>query len=151
MNKNNIIEIVQSAQKEINSMLENSKLIKDGLIPRYKSISKNPEECSFGQWFYGEGQKLKQFSNNPMECLQNIELLHNEFHKVYHEIHQLHESSKAKGGFFGMFSKKEEIPKEYLEQLFHELENSHQKLMAELVKMERRIQATPQEKFDSLQ
>ena len=150
MDKEKILRIVKNAQSDINHMLENVKLIHDGVGLQFKSIPKDPKECEFGKWFYTEGQKLKTLSNNPMECLQNIELLHQEFHKTYYEIIELFEKSQPKGGLLKMFSKKQELPKEEMEQLLQKLEHSHEKLLGELVKMERRIQATPQEKFDML-
>ena len=150
MDKENILKVVKDAQQDIDNMLENAKLIYEGVGLQFKSIPKNPKECRFGKWFYSDGQKLKILSNNPMECLQNIELLHEEFHKTYYDVIELYEKNKPKKGLLKIFSKKKELPKEELEQLLQRLEHSHEKLLGELVKMERRIQATPQEKFDML-
>ena len=151
MDKEKILKVVSDAIQNVTNMLENAKLIRDGIGLQFPSCKRDSKECSFGEWFYGEGQKLKKFSNNPMECLQNIELLHNELHVVYFTIIDLYEkSTEKKGGLFGMFAKKEELPKGKIEQLVNELENAQEKLLAELTKMYRRIQATPQEKFDQL-
>jgi len=148
--KERVLDIIKHAKQDINNMLENAKLIKEGIDLQFQSIPKDPKECVFGKWFYTEGQQLKKLSNNPMECLQNIELLHNEFHQTYYDILELYKKSASKGGLLKMFSKKEEIPKEELETLLQRLQHSHEKLYAELEKMQRRIQATPLEKFEAL-
>ncbi len=150
MDKEKILKIVKDSQQDINHMLENVKLIYEGVGLQFKSVPEDPKECEFGRWFYDEGQKLKTLSNNPMECLQNIELLHEEFHKTYYDIIKLYEKSHPKEGLLNMSSKKQELPKKQLKQLLQRLEHSHEKLLGELIKMERRIQATPQEKFDMI-
>ena len=150
MDKNSVLELIEDAKKELDNSLENAQLINDEFAPQYPSIPESPKECPFGKWFYDEGQKLKAFSNNPMECLQNIELLHEEFHRIYAQIFQLYQEHQQKGGLRNIFSKKKELPKEELEKLLRPIEHSHKKLMQELVKMYRRIQATPQSKFDLL-
>ena len=150
MDKDIILEIVSNTIENISKMAEKAKLIQDGISLHTSSCQRDPKECSFGKWFYTEGQKLKKFSNNPMECLQNIELLHNEFHIVFFEIVDIYEKTKKKNGLFGMFAKKVELPKDKIEKLVNELENAKEKLLAELNRMYRRIQATPQEKFEQL-
>lgn len=150
MDKEKILETIKHAKQDIDNMLENAKLISEGIGLQFESIPRSTKECRFGKWFFSEGQRLKTLSNNPMECLQNIELLHEEFHEVYFEIVDLYEKSTPKGGLFKMFSKKPELPKEELHTLLQRLEHSHEKLSIELLKMQRRIQATPQEKLDAL-
>ncbi len=134
-------------------MLENAQLVQSGAEPQFQSIPRNHKECTFGKWFYSDGQKLKALSNNPMECIQNIELLHSEFHRIYYDIIELYESKNNSGLIGKLFSKKElsDEQKQRLHTLTEELQNVHEKLLAEINKMQRRIQATPQEKFDNLQ
>ena len=154
MKKEQILQVLDSAKKDIANMLENARLIKEGMPLQYHSIAKNPKECDFGKWFYSDGQKLSALSNNPMECIQNIDLLHNEFHKTYHEIVSIYENNKKSPGLLKkIFSKKEltQEEKQKLHDLTRELENSCQKLLAEITKMQRRIQATPQEKFEAIE
>ena len=150
MDKEKILEVITNAQKDINNMVENAKLLKDGIGMQFDSIPEDPKECEFGKWFYSDGQKLKTLSNNPMECLANISLLHENFHKSYYDIIKLYNEKMKKKGLFKMFSKKSELSPEELEKHLEILNDSHEKLLAELTKMERRIRATPQEKFDSI-
>lgn len=151
MDKENILQTIAKAKNDINYSLENAKLIKEGMDIQSQTIPSSPQECTFGKWFYTEGKKLGKLSNNPMECLQNIELLHEEFHRIYSEIAKIYEEHNNKGGLLGIFTKKKEIPNEKMDPLLEKLEDAHKRLLNELIKMERRIQATPQEKFNSIE
>ena len=150
MQKEKILQIVAHAQSDIKKMVENAKLMRDGIDLKQDAITTSAKECLFGKWFYGEGQKLKTLSNNPMECLQNITLLHEELHKEYAEILRLYNEYNRKNGFLNIFSKKRELPKEEFDTLLQRVQKTYELLHTELVKMHRRIQATPQEKFETL-
>ncbi len=155
MDKELILQTIKNAKNVHNNMFENINLLMDGLDLRFESCPKDPKECEFGQWFYGDGQKLQALSNNPMECMRNIELLHNEFHKLYHEIVEKFQKKSKKEGFFQkIFSKKEQSQTDQEQQeitsLYQQLQNAHAKLLAEFEKMQRRIQATSAEKFQNI-
>ena len=149
MNKAEILEIIKQAKEEIDSMLEEAKMLSEGLDLPYEPIALDPKESAFGKWFYTQGQKLQSLSNNPMECLVNISLLLNDFYKSYHDIIAGYSKGHTKI-LSKLFGKKDGASKEDLAQHFKRLVHSHQKFKAELTKMERRIGATPQEKLSAL-
>jgi len=154
MKKEEVLEHLRLAKAAHIKWVQKAKLLINGLEIQKDAIPVDSTECNFGKWFYSDGQKLSALSNNPMECIQNIDLLHNEFHKTYHEIISIYENNKKSPGLLKkIFSKKEltQEEKQKLHDLTRELENSCQKLLAEITKMQRRIQATPQEKFEAIE
>ncbi len=112
-------------------------------------------ESEFGKWFYNEGQKLKKLSNNPLECMKNIEILHKQLHDRYYEIYHIYFSEEKKAGFFSklMGAKRQNLTKEeeeHVAALFHNMETHSKEFIDEVERLERRLEAVAQEKIDSV-
>jgi len=115
----------------------------------------NSHECIFGEWFYGDGQKLSALPNNPMECMNNIALLHQTIHEIYYNIYRTHYPEEIKKTFFSkFFAENKKVLTEFDTQFvlfeFKKLEALSAELLEELSRLERRIVAVSDEKIEAL-
>lgn len=115
----------------------------------------SPNECLFGQWFYGEGQKLSSLSNNPLECMTNMANLHKSLHDTYFDIFKIYAPDESKKSLMGkLFGEKKRTisPEEiaFAATQLTKLESLSQTLLDELGRLERRIVAVSDEKLEAL-
>jgi hypothetical protein len=97
--KNSIVENIQKAKESHLSQLHYIQLLVKGITLDEKKIYKNQYECIFGQWLFGEGEKLKEKVENS--GIEEIERLHASWHDEYLKIFQIYFTKKA--GFFAKF------------------------------------------------
>lgn len=83
MNKQHVLEHLRAAKASHVAWVQRAKMVINGVEVDKNSIPVSSTECAFGQWFYIDGQKLNGMSNNPMECMTEIEQLHFQLHDVY--------------------------------------------------------------------
>lgn len=155
MKKEDVLGHLRAAKSAHIKWVQKAKLLISGLDVQEDSIPVDSTECNFGKWFYSDGQILNALSNNPLECMQRIELLHFSLHDTYLHIFNIYFSQEKRGGFFaklfGMKRKsltpmEENLAREYYEKLE---EISHE-LLDEINRLERRLIAVPEEKISSL-
>jgi superfamily I DNA/RNA helicase len=113
------------------------------------------EISDFGKWFYNEGEKLKRLSNNPLECMKNIETLHQQFHEKYFEIYHIYFSEEKKAGFFSklMGAQRQNLSEDeiaHVEELLHEMQKYAKDFVTEVERLERRLDAVGEEKIASV-
>jgi len=156
MKKEDVLSHLQSAKSAHIKWLDKAKLLINGLDLQDSIIPIDSKECSFGKWFYGDGQKLKSLSNNPLECMQNMEELHFNFHDKYLNIFNIYFADTKKAGFFSKLvgSKKRKVINEeetFLAESYHiEMKMISQNLIEEINRLERRLTAVSNEKIESL-
>ena len=61
--------------------VQRARALTEGLPVEKEAIPMDSTECAFGQWFYGEGQKIGIMPG--MDCFKEIERKHSELHEVY--------------------------------------------------------------------
>ena len=153
MEKENIIENLQKAKLSNLQWIDRANSLISGTKKDTGTVPIEEKESEFGQWLYGEGELLKKLSNNPLECMKSIEVLHQHIHKNYFKIYHIYFSDEKKAGFFSklMGAKRQEVntnEEKEAKLLLESLEQYANDLMKELERLERRIEAVGQEKLN---
>ncbi len=155
MTKEEIIEKLQKAKNSDLQWIDRAKNLIAGTKNDEGVVPVEANESEFGKWFYNEGQKLKKLSNNPLECMKNIEILHQQLHDRYFEIYHIYFSDAKKAGFFSklMGAKRQtlsEEEKQHVKELLNNMQRHAKEFVDEVERLERRLEAVAQEKIDSI-
>ncbi|WP_418640831.1 CZB domain-containing protein [Sulfurimonas sp. ST-27] len=155
MKKDETLKSLENAEVELTRFVETAKSLIDGIDPEDRILPTSSRETKFGQWFYTDGQKLKILSNNPLECMSNIEELHDKLHERYREIFDLYFAEEKKGGFLlRIFKPKQKVLTESELKLVNEkylaMEQIAEELLAEIARLQRRLVAVSEEKINAL-
>ncbi len=155
MKKDETLKSLENAEIELTRLVETAKSLIDGIDPEDRVLPTSSRETKFGHWFYTDGQKLKILSNNPLECMSNIEELHNKLHERYREIFDLYFSEEKKGGFLSkIFKPKQKVLAEselkLVNEKYAEMEKTAEELLAEIARLQRRLVAVSEEKINAL-
>lgn len=151
MNKEHALKYLRDAKASHVKWVQRAKMLINGVKIEEDAIPVNSTECSFGEWFYNEGQKLNSLSNNPIECMTNIEKLHFELHDIYFNIFNVYFSKPNKGFFAKIFGQKRDVTPSELnmaKEYYVKLESVSEKLLDEINRLERRLIAIPEEKIN---
>jgi hypothetical protein len=149
MNKEETLEQLSAAKKAHIKWVNRAKSLVEGIPVEKDAIPVDSTECRFGQWFYGEGQKLNAMSN--MECLGKIETLHFSLHDIYMKIFKLYFGEMNRSFFSKIFKTQTKISdrdKEIARDYFVQLEQVSKELLEEIGKLERRLYATAAASFE---
>ncbi len=155
MKKDETLKSLEIAKIELTRFVETAKSLISGIDAQDKVLPILPRETKFGEWFYSDGQKLKALSNNPLECMSNIEQLHERLHERYCEIFDLYFSVEEKSGFLSkIFKPKQKVLTESELKLAKEkyvfMEKTAEELLSEIERLERRLVAVSEEKINTL-
>jgi hypothetical protein len=149
MDKNEIITLVRNAKGGHKKWVENAISLIEGLPLDKNQVPVNATECTFGQWYYGEGQGLKS-----IKVFKEIELYHDGLHKVYREIFVLlfEDASKPSllSRLFGISRKVSEEKKLAAQEKLQTLKLQSRSIMKKLDDLEDTIAAMPAEEIDGL-
>jgi len=155
MTKEEIIEKLQKAKFADLQWIDKAKNLIAGTKNDLGVLPVETHESEFGKWFYNEGQKLKKLSNNPLECMKNIEILHQQLHDRYYEIYYIYFSEEKKVSFFSklMGAKRQNLTQEeekHVTELLSNMQRDSKEFITEVERLERRLEAVAQEKIDSV-
>jgi len=155
MKKEDVVGHLRAAKSAHIKWVQKAKLLIAGHEVKEDSIPVNSTECKFGQWFYSDGQMLNSLSNNPLECMKQIEDLHFMLHDIYLSIFSIYFSQEKKVGFFAKifgFKKKKITDAEHTlaEGYYENMEQISHELLDEINRLERRLIAISDEKIESL-
>jgi len=101
--RNSVVQNIQKAKESHLSQLRFIQLLIKGVELEEKKIYRSQYECIFGQWLFGEGQKLKEHLD--VTLIDEIEKLHALWHDEYLKIYEIYFANKA--GFLTRFLGKE--------------------------------------------
>ena len=121
----------------------------EGIPVEKDAIPVDSTECQFGQWFYGEGQKLNALPS--MDCMGKIEPLHFTLHDNYLKIFKLYFGEPNRSFFsklFNMKPKTSDLDKEIARDYCMKLEDVSKQLLEEISKLEGRLYATTAQSFE---
>jgi hypothetical protein len=154
MDKEHALGHLRSAKTAHIKWVQRAKLLINGIDVKEDAIPVDSTECSFGKWFYSDGQILNALSNNPIECMSKIEQLHFQLHDIYMKIFNIY-FNKPKGGFFAtLFGNKHkslsEMEVNVAKDYYDNIEEVSKELLDEINRLERRLLAVPEEKISSL-
>jgi len=155
MTKEEIIEKLQKAKIADLQWIDKAGNLIAGTKNDQGVLPIETHESEFGKWFHNEGQKLKKLSNNPLECMKNIEILHQKLHGRYYEIYHIYFSEEKKAGFFSklMGAKRQNLTQEeekHVTELLSDMQRDSKEFITEVERLERRLEAVTQEKIDSI-
>ncbi|MEJ2468545.1 MAG: CZB domain-containing protein [Campylobacterales bacterium] len=149
MNKEETLEQLSAAKKAHIKWVNRAKSLVEGIPVEKDAIPVDSTECRFGQWFYGEGQKLNAMSN--MDCLGKIETLHFNLHDIYMKIFKLYFGEVNRSFFSKLFKTQTKISdrdKDIARDYYVQLEQVSKELLEEIGKLERRLYATAATSFE---
>jgi hypothetical protein len=149
MNKEETLEQLSAAKKAHIKWVNRAKSLVEGIPVEKDAIPVDSTECRFGQWFYGEGQKLNAMSN--MDCLGKIETLHFSLHDIYMKIFKLYFGEVNRSFFSKIFKTQTKVSdrdKDIARDYFVQLEQVSKELLEEIGKLERRLYATAATSFE---
>ena len=155
MKKDETLKSLEAAKLEIIRLVDKAKLLINGGEKEDEFLPIEQRKSKFGIWFYSDGQKLKALSNNPLECMTNIEQLHARLHETYLEIYNMCFLQEESGSFFSkIFKPKQKLLNDFEKKAIKEdfvfLEDTANKLLEEVKRLERRLVAVSEEKIDTL-
>ncbi len=101
--RNSVVQNIQKARESQLSQLHYVQLLIKGIKLEEDQINKSQYDCVFGQWLFGEGEKLKAHVDATL--IDEVETLHAIWHEEYLKIYQIFFAKKA--GFLTKFLGKE--------------------------------------------
>ena len=149
MNKEETLTQLSAAKKAHIKWVNRAKSLVEGIPVEKDAIPVDSTECQFGQWFYGEGQKLNALPS--MDCMGKIETLHFTLHDNYLKIFKLYFGEPNRSFFSKLFNMKPKISdldKEIARDYYMKLEDVSKQLLEEISKPERRLYATTAQSFE---
>ena len=154
MEKKDIVEHLRVAKSAHIKWVQKAKLLINGLDVEEGAIPVDATECTFGKWFYSEGQILNALTNVDSEAIESIEDLHSKLHDEYLKIFNIY-FNKAKAGFlcklFGLKRRNVSDEEYYLARdYYNDLEKISKDLLKEINELEKKLIAVSGEEVKSL-
>jgi len=107
-----------------------------------KKVEFSQTDCSFGQWYYGEGQHLSM-----LETFQQLEPIHDKIHHIYQSIFRL-ANKKKKSNFLKLKTVDESIHQKKLAAYFKDMAKVSKNFLAVLKELETDIIGLPDMYFE---
>jgi len=103
MEKIDVLKNIRAARRSHTQWVEKAKSLVNGLEVKKEQIPLEVTECSFGKWFYCDGQILLSFFTE--EAIEKLDNKHKELHDVYMKIFKIY-FPEHEGSFFSKLFKK---------------------------------------------
>ena len=81
MSMDDIVSKLRDAARAHKKWVGNAKALIEGVPLDRSQVPLNSTECEFGNWYYGDGQNLREVPG-----FRDIETLHDDLHNTYMEI-----------------------------------------------------------------
>jgi len=102
MEKIDVLKNIRSARRAHTQWVDKAKSLVNGLEVKKEQIPLEVTECSFGKWFYCDGQILLSFFTE--EAIGKLDDKHKELHDIYMKIFKIY-FPEHKGSFFAKLFK----------------------------------------------
>ncbi|MDD5716748.1 MAG: CZB domain-containing protein [Sulfuricurvum sp.] len=148
MTKEDTLMHLRNAKKAHITWVQRAHALIEGLPVEKEQVPVSCTDCKFGQWFYGEGQRLNMIPS--MDCLKEIEALHFELHDTYMKIFKIYFSDEDRSFFskiFGTRKKVSEAHQEIARDYYNRLKGVSDKLIATIERLEKRLFALQEGSF----
>ncbi len=148
MSKEETLTQLRNAKKAHVKWVQRARALTEGLPIEKEAIPMDSTECAFGQWFYGEGQKIGIMPG--MECFKEIERKHSELHEVYLKIFKIYFGDMNRSFFSKLFNLKKKISEpehDIAVEFFGQLKKISEELLLHIERLERRISAMAEADF----
>ena len=149
MQKSEIISKIRAARFAHVQWVQKAKSLVNGLEIREEDIPLTSDSCTFGKWFYSDGQVLLAIFNE--KSVKEIETLHNQLHEEYMNIFKIYFDLSNLGFFAKLLNRGKKISeKEKLKALVYlsNLEKISDSLIQHLNIMETKINMADAEMFE---
>ncbi len=149
MSKEETLTQLRNAKKAHVKWVQRARALTEGLPVEKEAIPMDSTECAFGQWFYGEGQKIGIMPG--MDCFKEIERKHSELHEVYLKIFKIYFGDVNRSFFSKLFNLKKKISEsehDIAVEFFAHLKKISEELLGHIEKLERRISAMAEADFN---
>jgi hypothetical protein len=153
MKKSKTLEYLRNAKASHVAWVQKAKMLIEGFKISEDAIPVDSTQCAFGKWFYSDAQKLNSISNNPMECMFEIDRLHMKLHDIYMNIYKIYYDVSDQSFLSRLMGKKKKITPDAAKlarTYFEQLEEISHKLVEELNRLERRIHATQDRELEGI-
>ena len=140
MKKTEIVQKIRSARLAHVQWVQRAKSLVKGLPIKEEDIPLTSDACSFGKWFYSDGQILLAIFNE--KHVRELEVLHTNLHEEYMSIFKIYFDLSDIGFFAKLFKRGRKVSEiEKKEALLHlaSLEKVSNELIGTLNSMETRI------------
>ncbi|MFZ2890367.1 CZB domain-containing protein [Sulfuricurvum sp.] len=148
MNKEETLTHLRNAKKAHITWVHRAHALIEGLPIEKEQIPVSCTDCKFGQWFYGEGQRLNMMPS--MDCLKEIETLHFELHDIYMKIFKIYFTDEDRSffsKFFGTRKKISPLQQNVAKEYYVQLKDISEKLVNTIERLERRLFALQEGAF----
>lgn len=148
MELSEIIQRIRSAKSAHIGWVNRARSLINGQPVDHEKIPVMSTDCTFGNWYYGDGKPLSQ-----LDAFKAIEAPHTELHEIYSEIFDLL-FEKTKPGFMDRISggyKRKKAEKILTAQArFHDLQQASNVIINRLGTLERELRHLPKADLDRL-
>ena len=88
MKKTDVLKSIRAARRAHTQWVDKAKSLVNGLPVKKEQIPLEVTECSFGKWFYCDGQILLSFFTE--EAIGKLDAKHKELHDIYMKIFKIY-------------------------------------------------------------
>ncbi len=141
MTKKDIIEKIRKAKLGHKRWISYAKAIHMGIELDEGAVPVLETDCSFGKWYYGEGQALSE-----LDSFTSIEKPHTTLHDIYMQLFKAREKP-VKRGLFTSAKKAEREKQEAIEMLMNRLIQVSEVLLDNLKTLELDLKAMSDSEF----
>lgn len=149
MQKSEIISKIRAARFAHVQWVQKAKSLVNGIAIKEEDIPLTSDSCTFGKWFYSDGQVLLAIFNE--KSVKEIEVLHNQLHEEYMNIFKIYFDLSNLGFFAKLLNQGKKVSeKEKLKALVYlsNLEKISDSLIQHLNIMETKINMADGEMFE---
>ena len=151
MNKNKVLDELREAKQQHINWMHLIKLMVYGFGVNKQEVPTNPVQSGFGKWFYGNAQKLKALRNTKLECMSHVEASHLKTHDIYFKIHEICFKKESDGILSNLLSVKvTENERVIAKKHYEELMTASKELIANTLRLEKRILAIPEGEIEEV-
>jgi hypothetical protein len=140
MNRNDVIVTLREAARAHKQWVTDALALIQGVPLDKEKVPVNSTECSFGKWYYGDGQNLRE-----LQGFKEIEDSHDKLHRIYMEIFAIIFGEVQGPSFFnrlfGLSHKIAAANREAAMEKFHLLEQHSDTILKQLLFLEKIIMA----------
>jgi len=107
MEKIEVLKNIRAARRAHTQWVDKAKSLVNGLPIKKEQIPLEVTECSFGKWFYCDGQILLSFFTE--EAIEKLDAKHKELHDVYMKIFKIYFPQERGSFLVSLFKRKVKI------------------------------------------
>lgn len=148
MEKIDILKSIRASRRTHTQWVEKAKSLVNGIPVKKEQIPLEVTECSFGKWFYCDGQILLSFFTE--DAIEKLDEKHKEVHDVYMKIFKIYFPESSGGFWANIFKKKVQISvdeKSMALAYLRNLEEVSKELISYLNVIEKKLNTIDEETF----